>query len=260
MKQPTLFSVWMRDNLKDAFSGLITQDIDFIILNRQKKFFIVEEKNIARARTGPAQAIIYKMIDEILSSDKTFLGCHKATLEWNGIWLDQTGKVSIESFLENPNQFLVNQYGQKWFDSVLYFSLKYLWDGKGVPPTRKTEKEHTFSRESLLAPELAKIGVKKYNIDWIFVNYVSGNFVLLSESDCFNNEMVKHIITKFNEYNLSGRVVENPKSHCHYKFLGAYEISYSTDMNVFNINGHKLSKNDAIRILNLDSNEIEKYR
>jgi len=33
MKTPSPFSIWVRDNLKDAYSGLITQDIDFIIMH-----------------------------------------------------------------------------------------------------------------------------------------------------------------------------------------------------------------------------------
>jgi len=82
-KTPTNFSVWMRDNLKDAFCGLITQDIDFVLLNSNDQYFIVEEKNYAGARTGPAQAVIYKMLDDILSTDDSFLGCHNYFREFS---------------------------------------------------------------------------------------------------------------------------------------------------------------------------------
>lgn len=258
-KTPTIFSVWMRDNLKDAFCGLITQDIDFVLLNSNDQYFIVEEKNYARARTGPAQAVIYKMLDDILSTDDSFLGCHKATLHYDDIWLDQSGKVSIEAFLLNPNAFKYNSYGQKWFDSVLFFNLKYMWDGKGTPPVHKTEKEHTFSRDSLLQPELLKHNVYRANIDWIFVNYVTGNFVLLSESDCFDNELIQHIISELYRYNDSSKKSYNPKSLCEYKFLGAFEIGYSNDMSKFYFNGQQVDTEDAIRILNLDTDEIKNF-
>ena len=259
MGSPTKFSIWMRNHLKDAYSGLITQDIDFILLNENRKYFIVEEKNYANARTGPAQAIIYKMLDEILSADSEFLGCHKATVEWNGIWLDQRGKVSMESFLTNPNTHLKNKYNQKWYEQVLYFSMDSLWDGKGIPPTRKTEAEHTFSRESVLAGELLKYNVQRAKIDWIFVNYVTGNFVLLSESDCFDSPIVKRIIDVLDFYNNSGHPVFNPKSKCVYKFLGAYRISYDNSMSNFYINDVKVDVKDAIRILNLDDEEITNF-
>lgn len=258
-KTPTSFSTWMRNHLKDAFCGLITQDIDFVLLNENNKYFIVEEKNIANARTGPAQAVIYKMLDEILSEDNDFLGCHKATLESNGIWLDMSGKVSVNDFLINPNAYKYNAYNQTWYDKVLYFNLKYLWDGKGIPPVRKTEKEHTFNRESLLEPELLKHNVYRANIDWVFVNYVTGNFVLLSESNCFNNDLIQHIIFQMYSYNKSSKIVKNPKSLCEYKFLGAYEISYSVDMRMFYINGQPVDSNEAIEVLNLDTDEIKKY-
>jgi hypothetical protein len=253
MGKVTKFSVWMRTNLKDAFSGLITQDIDFILTNNEDRYFIVEEKNYARARTGPAQAIIYKMIDEFLSEDPIFLGCHKATLVHDGIWLDQTGKVSIDEFMTNPNAFEYNQYGQKWFEKVLYFSMNSLWDGKGTPPIRKTENEHTFNRDSLIENELSRRNIRRARIDWIFVNYVSGYFALFSESNCFDDPIVQRII-QFLEN--SNKTVRNPKSNCVYKFLGAYQIDYNNDMSKFCINNYEMDVADAIRILNLDTNEI----
>jgi len=263
MSQPTLFSQWMRTNLKDAFSGLITQDIDFIINRDDNKFFVVEEKNIPTARTGPAQAVIYKMINEILSGDDLFLGCHKVTaLNFDGtdkIYLDQSKWVTFDEFIKNPNSHLLNDYGETWYDSVLHFSLKYMWDGKGNPPYHKTEVEHTFNRASQLMPVLVRNGVSNSKIDWIFVNYVTGYFVLLSESDCFNDDTVQRIIDDFYSYNESEFQVLNPKSGCVYKFLGAYNINYTDDMSEFEINGQKISAIDAIRILNLDTEEITQF-
>ena len=255
MGAPTKFSQWMRQHLKDAYSGLITQDIDLIIVNAEGKYFITEEKIYATARTGPAQAVIYQMLDEILQADQCFLGCHKATLTRNGVWLDESQTVSLDEFVQKPNAYANGE----WYKEVVQDSLRFLWDGKGNPPRKKTEAERTFIRKSALEPLLRREDVEFFGIDWIFVNYVTGNFVLLSENQDFDNPVIQRIISQFEEYNQSSRAVRNPKSKCLYKFLGMYKVEYSEDMSEFWINGNYLDEEDAIRILNLDSNEIEKY-
>ena len=219
----------MRTNLKDAFSGLITQDVDFV-LTISDGYFIVEEKLLSTARTGPAQAVIYKMLDDILSHDHKFLGCHKVVVDSsNKVFLDERIGISFNSFLFDPNCCYRNQYNQTWFDKILYFKSKYLWDGKGIPPTRKTEKEHTFIRDSKLEPELAKRGIKKSRIDWVFVNYVSGYFCLLFENDNYRTDpTIQRIIDVLKTETPNARAY-NPKTKTKYKFCGAYRIKYDKE-------------------------------
>jgi hypothetical protein len=87
------FSFWMRTNLKDAYSGLITQDIDFVFISKQKDyFFFIEEKNSYNARVGPAQKVIFKLFnDYLLNNNPKFLGTHTLYIlspnEANGILL-----------------------------------------------------------------------------------------------------------------------------------------------------------------------------
>ncbi|MGI6771688.1 MAG: hypothetical protein ACOX5Y_04695 [Acholeplasmataceae bacterium] len=264
MNNPSKFSNWMRTNLKDAFSGLITQDIDFIIKRDDGHYLIAEEKNLKHARTGPAQAVIYKMLDEILSTDNLFLRCHKITVDNKKIYVNELQTIDIHDFLKDPTRIFFNDYDQSWFDKVLYFSLQYLWDGKGSPPKSKTEKERTYNRSSLLKPFLDGHKVDYESIDWIFVNYVTGYYILLSE---FNNNLgpLGQRINKVFENNKNGELkVYNPKSKCNYKYLGHYNIKYSFDdfgeINQFAINNQKISVVEAINVLNLDDREIEKFK
>ena len=49
------FSYWMRTNLKDTYSRLITQNIDFAFVLK-KFFFFVEEKNLPYSNGGGKNA------------------------------------------------------------------------------------------------------------------------------------------------------------------------------------------------------------
>lgn len=253
MKTPSPFSSWMRDHLKDAYSGLITQDIDFV-LTFCGNYFIVEEKLLLNARTGPAQAVIYKMFDDILSKDNKFFGCHKVVVNGpNNVFLDEQKDVNLDFFLLNPYYCYKNTYNQTWFEKIIYFNIRYLWDGKGEPPVRKTEKEHTFNRESKLEIELAKKDdVQQSRIDWVFVNYVSGNYCLLFESDKYlNDPTIQRIISILEkETPTSGAI--NPKTNVRYHFCGAHKITYNREMTEFQIDGHRYTSEQVIKILNLD--------
>lgn len=264
MKQPTLFSKWMRINLKDAYSGLITSDIDFIVSRNDQKYIIVEEKNKLGARTGPAQAIIYKMLSEILSYDIDFLGCHKLTVIGEQVNVNELKTVEIEHFLNNPKEHYLNAYNQSWFEKVIYFNFKYLWDGKGKPPLKKTEAERTFLRDSKLKKILEEKNIRYESIDWIFVNYVTGYYALFSE---FDNELGKtgNKIDRIFEGNENGEYnIKNPKSKCLYKYLGHYNISYTTnefnEIKEFFINSKQINVTEAKQIFNLDNKDIEKYK
>lgn len=75
MSRPSQFSTWMRENLKSATEGLITQDIDYVVFLRDNRFFLIEEKTHSDAKVSPAQAVIAKMLSEIFSKvSRYFLG------------------------------------------------------------------------------------------------------------------------------------------------------------------------------------------
>ena len=261
MNKPTPFSVWMRSNLKDAYSGLITQDIDFVISRKDNHYLIAEEKLYSTARTGPAQAVIYKMLSDILTDDSNFEGCHKITVNNNKtLYVNQTSTMTLDEFIKNPQKNYLNSYGQTWFDKILDLNMKYLWDGKGTPPTKKTESEHTYKRKSNLLTLLFENKIINDSIDWLFLNYCSGNFVLLSESGEFLEPTTLRILINLEKHNLEPKKAFNPKTKSEYQFLGAYTVKYNENLSKFVINGHELERKDAIRVLNLDDTEIMHYK
>jgi len=257
MNSPNEFSLWMRSNLKNSYSGLITQDIDFIILNNKNQFLIVEEKLYQNARTGPAQAIIYKMLYEILSVDPTFKGCFKISnvIENTG-YLNDEKKIIISDLIFNPDKYL-NEFRNIWYEEVITQYLPWLWDCKSPEIQKKTIKENTFSRKSNLKKYLNKNKIKYESIDWIFVNYCSGNFIILNESE--EKTILKRITNIFINHKKSEIPVRNPKSNSKYNFLGTYNITYEKDFSFFYINNKKVAKEDAIKVLNLDDENIVKY-
>jgi hypothetical protein len=260
MKVPTSFSLWMRNHLKDAFSGLITQDIDFIIIKPDNHFFFVEEKLFNNARTGPAQAIVYKLLSDILSNDPFFEGCHKITVNTNKtLFVNQYESRQVTEFINNPQKDYRNSFNQTWFEIIINFYLKYLWDCSGSPTVRKTEQEHTAVRKSNLEKILQDNQISFSSIDWIFVNYCSGNFILLFENHEIH-ESITRIINFFENNNSQPNKAVNPKSNAPYKFLGSYNISYKEDFSFFTINGHVVSKHEAIEALNLEKTSILKYK
>jgi len=100
--QPSRFSQWIRTNLKDSYSGLIAQDIDFFIKNESNKTFVVEEKLYRNAKTGPAQAVIYKMIDQICSTNENFQGVFQISgLNNDRALLNQKEDVNVTSFFRD---------------------------------------------------------------------------------------------------------------------------------------------------------------
>ena len=264
MKTPSPFSIWMRDNLKDAFSGLITQDIDFIIKKPDSHFLIVEEKLISSARTGPAQAVIYKLLNDILTKDTSFQGCHKVTCDGEKLFVNQSQTRSLNNFLNDPFHNYLNSYSQTWFEKIIFFNKKFLWDCKGKPYTKKTEIEHSYQRESKFMPLLKKYSIEYTSIDWIFLNYCTGYFALFFEDNfeekVYEDTTIRNIIKNFESYNKSDKKAYNPKSNSEYHFVGAYQLHHTENFSHFFINDHRITVDDAIRVLNLDSNEIIKFK
>lgn len=262
MDTPTIFSTWMRVNLKDAFSGLITQDIDFIIDQGTGHFFIAEEKICKNARTGPAQAVIYKMLNDLLKTDNQFRGCFKLTLHGQYVFVNETNSYNIPTFLSfNFTNALENK--TLWFENVIRNSFNYLWDGKGEPPRKKTQKERMFLRPSNIKPLLDDSNIYYEDINWIFVNYVTGFYALFTEGKSKPGPLLERILNTF-ETNREGELgIKNPKSLCIYKYLGHFNIEYivenDEDISSFIINGKKVDLNTAINLLNLTSRDIETF-
>ena len=255
--QPSKFSQWIRLNLKDSFGGLIAQDIDFIIKNKNGRLMVVEEKIFKNARTGPAQAIIYKLIDEICSSNKSFEGVYKITDISNGYgYVNQHLNLKIQDFIDSSKEEL--NLDKHWYENVIELALPYLWDCKGTPKVgRNTARERTFNRNSNLIPLLIKNEATFTSIDWIFVNYCSGYFAFFHELE--PTDLTLEFVEIFNDYNYADFPIENPKSREEYKFLGNFTINHSTDFSRFYINKTEIQKQEAVALLNLEDDSILQF-
>ena len=259
------FSQWMRYNLKDAYGGLITQDVDFVVINKNTlEFCFIEEKNSEYARIGPAQKIIFKMFDDFLRSNSKFLGTHlliitDASLPPDSIFSKILGRSSQRWDLE---QDVVDK----------------LWDCSGNPPTVKTEKERSRYRGSVLEGIFdkaeAKIIIARENlliekIDWIFLNYCSGYFIFLEEENRNKRKrpdkekFIKFIDRIFKEANNAPDKAYNPKSKATYRYLGYFTLSFSNnnpdDSDRILLNGKQIDRASLINLLNLDNDDIIKY-
>lgn len=262
MKKPSIFSTWMRSNLKDAYSGLITQDIDFII-ECGSDYLIAEEKIYANARISPAQAITYNMIVNILRRDERFKGCFVFTVLDDFIFLNKTRRIPLSHFVSFGFLNETSYNNVFWHEDIIRYSFNYLWDGKGNPPTKKTEQEHSFVRPSNLKVILDRANIHHESIDWIFINYVTGHFAIFSEDNDGIGRLEQNILNVFSN-NRSGEFgIRNPKSRCVYQYLGHYNISYNLDINGnitdFLINGNYVSLEEGIELLNLTTRDIESY-
>lgn len=259
MRGPSNFSLWMRSNLRDAYSGLITQDIDFVLTRSDNRYIILEEKIYKGARTGPAQAIIFQLLDSYLSHDPFFLGCHKVTLENNDtIYVDDTYSTTLDCFVANPLHRYRNNINQTWFDKIILSNLSFLWDCNGAPRIKKTEQEHSFDRTSKIASLFPRKNLICSSLDWIFVNYCSGYFAFLIEGNGNIQENQLRLLNFLSE-NSSNIDIFNPKSNAKYKYLGCYYVEHEDDFETFYINQHKVQRIDAIKALNLENDEIRKY-
>jgi len=258
------FSFWMRTKLKDAYSGLITQDIDFVFISKKKDyFFFVEEKNSLNARIGPAQKIIFKLFNDYLLNDNpTFLGTHILYIispnESNRILLKKIKEIKSQQILKPSYEIEEN-------------ILKFLWNCEGNPPRKKTETERSQYRGSYLKINL-DIVRKDFlfieNIHWIFVNYCKGYFIFVEELT-YNKkigEKRKNFITTIDEIFRANQnnVAKNPKSGAYYQYLGYYQLTFSQtnpdNSSEVYLNSNKISKKDLIYLLNLDDNSILNYR
>jgi hypothetical protein len=258
------FSYWIRHNLKDAYSGLIVQDIDYVIIDKQQKiFYIIEEKNSQNARIGPAQCIIFKMINDLLLFNCSLEYVFKGVLLMrilNNNYKNEDIVKQIENMICNYNKDQFNLSKE---------IIDRLWDCNEEPNIIRTQNERSFYRGSNLSRFIEYYKEKGFlceHIDWIFVNYCSGNFIFLEEINSSKqinenkNEFISFIDKMFRSTN--NNKAFNPKSKCTYKYLGYYNLKF-TETNPDNskifINGKEIDKQCLINILNLDNDEIKKF-
>lgn len=257
------FSFWMRQNLKDAYSGLITQDIDFVFLSKnKKKFFFIEEKNSTKARIGPAQKVIFKMFDDLLKE----INCGYMFL--GTIIITQTEEAPLEDLKEKINSGLNNRMNYDLDKNII----DRLWDCQGKPQKVKTEYERSGYRGSMIKKalnELRNDNILIENINWVFVNYCSGYFIFLEELTYGNStsqsklEFIKTIDCIFKEA-CDKNEARNIKSKAIYKYLGYYELKFSNtnpdNSDAIFINDFKITKEELTKILNLNDAFIAKYK
>ena len=170
------FSNWMRDNLLNSWEGLITQDIDYIVFNKNfTSFVLLEEKNSENAKVNIAQAVIFKFLDEFLSLQNAipFNGCylvyalHDGNIYINPQLIRQGKRWSYRvNSLKNeqnisPDVFknlvcniqnqLKNNYYKKWWEPIVEELVGKLYDCSGNPPDFGTRRERTDYRGTNLA-------------------------------------------------------------------------------------------------------------
>jgi hypothetical protein len=107
---------------------------------------------------------------------------------------------------------------------------------------------------------LRKKNISFVSIDWLFLNYCTGNFAILFERNVPDNNTIERIVANFERHNGLSRKAKNPKSGAQYQFLGIYEIGYNENLTEFTINGHKIDYRRAVSVLNLDNDSIKSYR
>ncbi|GAB6066460.1 hypothetical protein JCM9492_15550 [Aquifex pyrophilus] len=264
------FSYWMRYNLKDAYSGLITQDIDFVILDKERKVFLfLEEKNSRKARLGPAQKVIFDMFDKLFRFTQPlgyrFLGTHILY-----VYKHHTRQEIIREICRKIRRYTYKNYElpQEVIDK--------LWDCRGNPPIKKTERERSGYRDSLLQGIINPLNNEKRivrKIDWIFLNYCSGYFIFLEERNRYRQgvedrdvsfmSIIDSIFSEASRINERENFAQNPKSGAIYKYLGYYVLNFSNtnpDNSEITLNEVRVDKDTLKELLNLDKDKILEYR
>lgn len=272
------FSYWMRHNLKDAFSGLITQDIDLVVLLKNKqKFFFIEEKNSLKARLGPAQKVIFKMFDDFLSFEELswkFLGTAVVIIT------NKEVEGQAEDYIKQKIIGKVVRALKNRDFNLEKDILDKLWDCKPPPKIQKTERERSGYRGSIIKNYLNLFHNNTLciqTVDWIFVNYCSGYFILIEELNKVNKrekvsnkhrqtfiKILDEIFTMADKLNRKYKTARNPKSGALYRYLGFYRIEFDNthpdNSTLIKINNNPVDSNCLCQFLNLDTHEILSYR
>lgn len=250
----------MRENLKSATEGLITQDIDYVVFLKGNRFFLVEEKTHPKAKVSPPQAVIAQMLTEIFSRvSKDFLGYFLVyALEGEEPYVKLNGNNHVKfskliALLSGGGGVSYNN----WFDRLIQENFDFLWDCNGQPRAVRTQSERTNIRPTNLVHFIRDLSLEYLTIDWIFVNYCKGYFVLIQESKI--NCTLRQIDRYLRYYNRLGNPVRNPKSGANYKYLGLYHINFNPFSGKHFLNGKFLNEEELIKVLNLDGSDIIRY-
>lgn len=260
----------MRSKLKDAYSGLIAHDIDYIVyFPASNSLYILEEKRRLNARTGPAQAVAYAAIADLLRQvNQPDLPKYKACIRF--YYNEGTGSfstngydtMSIDEFVRRLQSDAFDT-SEEWFRSVIREYLGRLWNCQGSPPYRKTEPERSALRFTPVLHSTDNYTVAK--IDWLLINYCSGLIVALSETPLAERE--KSLVEKFDrmmryasELNAQSRYAVNPASRSVYRYLGHFELGYSAQSQFHltdaRLNGIPVSTERLVELLNLESADV----
>jgi len=138
-----------------------------------------------------------------------------------------------------------------------------------------TRQEQTFQRDLNFSQWIRKNlknsfkGLISQDIDWIFVNYCTGYFIIVevkthSKEDTATLpaqtvilKMVNEFFEKASKINMSASFSINPATNVSYRFIGTFLLSFSgkdpDDSEKIYLNNKIISKEDLKKILNLDS-------
>lgn len=185
----------MRTNLLSSSQWLITQDIDYIIM--YKWLIIIEEKISINWSISAAQAVIYKLLNDIFinldnfwlfliySINNNFYINPELIKNWNKYKID-----TIKSSYYNKNQVIdmiknleIFKLKNNWADNVVKWLFNQLKDCHNLTSNiYSTANERTFERKT----HLNNISVNQITIDWIFVNYCTWYFSIIIEKEKSN--------------------------------------------------------------------------
>ena len=118
-------------------------------------------------------------------------------------------------------------------------------------------------------------GLIVQDIDWVFVNYFTGYFILLEEkthrefgskyttpAQTVIFKMLNDFLVIATEINKTQKKIYNPATKKLYTFQGSFILEFikGTDPenadNIF-VNGQKITKDDLIQLLNLEESSLE---
>ncbi len=249
----------MRDHLKPATHGLISQDIDYVVFLNDDRFFLAEEKTSERARVSPPQAVIAKMMSDILAKvTEGFLGyflIYAISEECTRVRLRDVER-DFHSFIRGVRAgetFISN-----WFEEVIEENFDRLWDCRGRSAGSKTASERSGSRPSNLGKVLDNYSLEHFTVDWVLLNYCTGYFILITESG-INRRLIyiDHLLRRYNE---SEEKAFNPKSGATYEYLGLYSLEFHPNDEDIRLNGRSVSEEELVYLLNLESRGVERLR
>jgi hypothetical protein len=118
-------------------------------------------------------------------------------------------------------------------------------------------------------------GLIVQDIDWIFVNYFTGYFILVEEkthrysgskhtspAQTVILKMLNDLLEMASESNKISKKVCNPATNQTYTFKGSFILEFVDGTDPDNssaifLNGQSIIKNDLINLLNLEENSIE---